>query len=544
MSGPQSTFDYIIVGAGSAGSVLTNRLSEDRDAKILLLEAGRHDRSLLLSMPLGVAKVFRDPRYNWSYQSEPEHFLDGRRIEHSRGKTIGGSSAINAMAYVRGHRADYDRLPQLGLKGWSYADVLPYFKRLESYEAGENSYRGSDGPWHVRRGPYHFELFDAFREAGQHLGYPKNEDYNGADQVGFAAHQHTIHRGRRWGNAAAFLHPALRRKNVRLETSAHVTRLLLEGDRVVGLEYSQGGRVLKAYAARDVILAGGAFNSPHLLMLSGIGPAEKLKNVGIKPIVDLPGVGQNLWDHPMITTVWSRIGESYIHRNLRYDRLARSILKGIFLRRGFACEHYSSGTAFVFSDKEHEIPDLQLFCRDGTIAMHEWFPLIRKPAPQAISINCAHLRPESRGEVDLISADPRRAPRIVNNFLSSEADRRALRQGYKTMCDLARSPGLKELLAGAFWPSAQLEGDQEIDSFIRSSMQTVYHPGGTCKIGTDSMSVVDIEFRVNGTQGLRVIDASVLPLPIGGNINAAVTVFADKASDLVRGLPGLSRAEI
>jgi 4-pyridoxate dehydrogenase len=537
-------WDYIIVGAGSAGCLLANRLSADGKDRILVLEAGRQDKNVVLTLPLGVAKVFRDPKFNWSYVSEPEPFLDGRQLEHSRGKTVGGSSAINAMAYVRGNRADYDALPQLGLKGWSYADVLPYFKRVEIFEGGADTYRGGDGPWHVRRGPYHYELYDAFRQAGVELGYPSNEDYNGAQQLGFSAHQHTIHKGRRWGNAAAFLAPALSRANLALETGAFVTNLMIENGRVVGVRVIQNGQRREIRAERDVILSGGAFNSPQILMLSGIGPADHLKDVGITPVVDLPGVGQNLWDHPMITTAWSRIGEGYIHRALRLDRLAVSVARAFLSRDGFACEHYSSGTAFVFSGAEQEIPDLQLFCRDGTQAMHEWFPVLYPPAAQALSLNCAHVRPESRGFVSLRTSDSLMPPRIQNNFLASESDRRALRQGYKLIVEIVRSTSFRGLAGTPVRPSKELKADAEIDSFIRSSLATVFHPAGTCKLGIDKMSVVDPEFRVRGIDGVRIIDASVMPLPIGGNINAAVTMFADKASDIVRGLPPLTPADL
>jgi choline dehydrogenase-like flavoprotein len=532
-------FDYIIIGAGSAGCVLANRLSEDAGKRILVLEAGNDEKSLLLRMPIGVAKVFRSPRYNWGYVSEPEPFLDGRRISHPRGKLIGGSSAINAMAYVRGHRADYDRLATAGLKGWSYREILPYFKRSESFEGGSDTYRGGDGPWHVRSGPYHFEVYDAFRAAGRNLGYASLDDYNGADQMGFAAHQHTIHRGRRCGNADAFLSPALKRANVELVSEAHVTKLLIERDFVSGVEYMKNGNLERVNSTCEVILSAGAYNSPQILMVSGIGDPGQLKEVGVQPICDLPGVGQNLWDHPTVGTTWSRKGDGYIHRSLRLDRLAVAILRGLLSRDGFACEHYTSGTAFVRSGLDQEVPDLQLFCRDGTRESHEWFPLLIPPAAQGISLNCAHVRPQSRGEIRLGSNDPFKLPQVVNNFLSCEADRNALREGYRFMRSIMTNVAMSDLVGRSLQPEDNLETDADIDRYVRKTTSTIFHPGGTCKMGLDEMAVVDAELRVRGVRGLRVVDASVMPAPIAGNINAAVTVFAERASDIIRGLPPL-----
>jgi 4-pyridoxate dehydrogenase len=531
------TWDYIIVGAGSAGSVLANRLGEDAATRILLLEAGQRHGDWLLKIPIGTAKVFTAARYNWSYLSDPEPNLDGRLLPHSRGKLVGGSSAINGMAYVRGNRADFDRLARDGLAGWSYEEVLPYFKRSECFEEGPGTYHGGDGPWYVHRSHSDEPVFHAFLKAGQEIGYQVVEDYNGAEQMGFARQQHTIRRGRRVGNADAFLLPALGRGNIRLEAGAHATRIVMEGKRAVGVEYAQDGQVRLAHANADIIVAAGTINSPQLLMLSGIGPAGHVSAAGIKPTVDLPGVGENLWDHPMIMTAWSREGTGQLHRELRYDRLAWSMMRACLFGTGFAANYPTAGIAFVKSAPERDIPDLQLFCRDGSASSREWFPLIRPPGPQAIGLNCAHIRPESRGTIRLASSDPFAHARIRNDFLGTEHDRAVLRAGYKIVRALMTSPAFSPYAGACVTPPRDLKRDDEIDAFVRASLRTVLHPAGTCRLGLDERAVVDPAFRVRGVDGLRVIDASVIPNPIGGNINATVTMFAEKASDIVRGKP-------
>jgi 4-pyridoxate dehydrogenase len=532
-------YDYIIVGSGSAGSVLANRLGEDPVCRILLLEAGQRHTDWLLKIPIGTAKVFTAERYNWSYVSDPEPNLNGRTLPHPRGKLVGGSAAINAMAYVRGNRADFDRLGSAGLAGWSYRDILPYFKRSECYAEGSDAYHGGDGPWYVHRSHSNEPVFRAFLEAGQEIGYPIVEDYNGAEQMGFARQQHTIRHGRRVGNAEAFLLPALRRGNVSLEAGAQATRILFEGPRAVGVEYVQDRQVRAARAGTDVIVAAGAINSPQLLMLSGIGPADHLKSVGVEAKVDLPSVGENLWDHPMIMTAWSRKGTGQLRRELRYDRLIWSMAKAILFGTGFAANYPTAGTAFVKSSPEQDIPDLQLFCRDGSASSHEWFPFIRPPSPQAIGLNCAHVRPESRGTVRLGSLDPLAHARIRNDFLATENDRKSLRSGYRLVHALMTSHAFSRYAGASVNPPRDLSSDEEIDAYVRQSLRTVLHPAGTCRLGIDPKSVVDTAFRVRGLDGLRVIDASVIPNPIGGNINATVTMFAEKAADIVRGKPPL-----
>ena len=539
-------YDDIIVGAGSAGCVLAARLGEDAARRILVLEAGGEDNHWFIHLPLGVGKTWNNPRWNWNYTGEPEPHVDNRRIFHPRGKVVGGSSSINIMAYVRCHRLDYDRLPQLGLKGWSYADVLPYFKRAESFADGGNLYRGGAGPLKTRPNPAQDYVYDAFLEAAPELGYRVNEDYNAAEQAGFGKLQHTIGGGRRCSAAVAYLRPAAQRGNITLRTRAHATKILFDGPRAVGIDYVQDGQRREARADGEIILSGGAYNSPQLLMLSGIGPADALRARGIEPRVDLKGVGQNLWDHPMLATQWLRLKQGSFHRGLRLDRLIPSLVQAYLFGTGFATQLPGIGTAFVASSPGLEAPDLQYFCGAGGFRAREWFPILRPPSsPDVFGLTYCHLRQESRGAVTLASADPLAAPRIFNNFLSTDYDRRAMREGLKFALRAVEETRAFAGLAGRrVLPAPEVKSDAELDGFIRASMTTIYHPAGTCKIGTDTMAVVDPEFRVRGVEHLRVIDASIMPDPIGGNLNAPVIMIAEKASDMIRGKAPLPPADV
>jgi 4-pyridoxate dehydrogenase len=538
-------YDTIVIGAGSAGCVLAARLSEDRQRRVLVLEAGGTDSHWTIHMPLGVGRVWSNPRWNWNYTGEPEPHLDNRKLYHPRGRVVGGSSSINIMAYVRGHRHDYNRLSGHGLGNWSYADVLPYFKRSESFADGGNDYRGDAGPLLTRRNPAQEDAYDAFVRAASELGYPYNEDYNAADQAGFGRLQHTIGKGRRSSAAIAYLRPAQRRGNVTLITNAQVTRILVEHGRAVGVAYLREGRRCEARTEGEVLLSAGAFNSPQLLMLSGIGPAHLLRALGIEILADLEGVGRNLWDHPMLAPQWLRSTQSNFHRGLRIDRLLPSLLKAWLFRSGFATQLPGIGTAFTSSATGLEAPDLQYFCGVGGLGAHEWFPIFRPPGPDTLVLAYCHLRPESRGSLTLASADPLSPPRIVNNFLSTDYDRRAMREGLRFALQIVEgTKAFAGLARSRAAPEPDVRTDSQFDDFIRANSITIFHPGGTCRIGADALSVVDPEFRVRGIEGLRVIDASVLPDPIGGNLNAAVIMLAEKASDILRGLPPLPAARV
>ncbi len=536
--------DYVIVGAGSAGCVLANRLSAT-GARVLVLEAGKRDRSWLIHVPLGVGRAWHAPRFNWSYMSDPEPNLGGREIFHPRGKVVGGSSSINMMAYVRGHRGDYDRWRQMGLHGWSYADVLPYFRRAETFEyPNDGPYRGDTGPLSIQVSKTDDPMIDIFLAAVRSAGYSLTEDYNGATQEGFGRLQVNVAHGRRCSAAAAYLHPAVVAGRVGLETGALATSLVIQNGRVHGVRYLKNGVLRTVRAEREVILSGGAINSPHVLMLSGIGHGEHLAEHDIDTVVDLPGVGANLQDHPSIGVDYLYAGASRFHEMLRLDRLAFNMVRAHWFGSGPASIPPSSATGFVRSRPEAALPDIQLFFRPASFSAREWFPLLKPSPPRTFTFRACHLRPESRGRLRLRSSDPTDKIRIRNDFLSTETDRRVLRDAFRLIRKIAGQPEFAEVGGAEFHPGADIESDDQIDAFVRENLMTVYHPAGTCRMGVDDESVVDLEFRVRGIENLRVVDASVMPDLVGGNINAVVIMIAEKAADTILGRAPLLRAEI
>ncbi len=529
------TFDYIVVGGGSAGCILAERLSADGRTRVLILEAGGIDRNWLLHLPIGAARVWNNPAFNWSYQSAPEPHANGRSIYHPRGKVLGGSAAINMMAYVRGNPGDYDRWAQMGLTDWSYEKVLPYFRACESFKEGADDWRGGVGPILTQRHPASDPLLDAWLEAGKASGYSVTPDYNGQNQEGFDRFQFNIGEGRRSNSAVRFLRPALTRANLKLVTDALVDKLDFDGTRASGVVYEAAGVRSRASARAEIVMAAGAYNTPQILMRSGVGPADHLQSLGITPLIDRRAIGANLQDHPAVGLDYKRKHPGDLYNQIRLDRLGLNILRAWYLRSGPATLPIASGTAFVKSAPEIEIPDIQLLMRGYSPEMGPWFPLLKSSKPDGLGVTACHLRPQARGSLALASTDPRAAPVFVNNFLDNEFDRRAMRNGFKIARRVMTQSAFDDVRADERLPGPSVQRDDEIDAYIRESVRTVFHPCGTCRMGVDEASVVDPQLRVRGLTGLRIADASVMPDVVGGNINACVMMIALKGAQAITG---------
>ena len=531
----QQAFDYIIVGAGSAGCTLANRLSADGRTRVLLLEAGGWDSHPFLKLPLGWGKVLLNRMYDWGYNTEPEATMGGRRIEVARGKVVGGSSSINAMAYVRGNRADYNRWASRGMPAWSYENVLPYFCRQESWEGGANAYRGGDGPMATRWSRYEDPLVDAYLSAAQSAGYALNDDYNGAQQDGFSRMQATIRKGRRESAATAYLHPVLSRGNLTVSINSYVTHIAIEGARAVGVEYLKDGERHFVDAGREIILCGGAINSPQVLMLSGVGDADELAEHGIAVKAALPGVGKQLQDHVAALLIYGRRDESPLLRNMRADRLVCGLAEGLVRGTGFATDLPGGITGFVKSGEGEPIPDIQLLFIAGSLAAAPYFAPFKQPFSDSIACRVVLLRPQSRGSIALASTDPRAHPRIRQGLLAADNDWNKLSAGIRIFRDIANSAGLAPFISREIGPGASVTSDCELEAYARKTAVTAHHPAGTCRMGAvgEAGAVVDPELRVMGIDRLRVVDASVFPDLVGGNINAPVIMLAEKAADFI-----------
>lgn len=526
-------FDYIVVGAGSAGCIVAARLAEDRGMSVLVLEAGPGDGSILVRMPAAVSYPLRRDEWIWRFETGPEPALDGRRIAHPRGRLLGGSSSINGMVYVRGSPRDYEGWAAEGLTGWSYADCLPYFRRMESFEGGADAYRGGDGPLRVITMKAEHPLFEAMIAAAQQAGLHYNEDYNGFRQEGVHRHQANIRNGHRASASRAYLHPAMRNGNLRVETGAEVHRVRFDGARrAIGVTYERRGEIRTAEARREVIVCAGTYKSPHLLLLSGIGAGAHLREHGIDIVADVPAVGRNMEDH-LGVGLGHRATRSGVSPAIDKGLIGRGLigLQWLLTGGGLGARNFWETGAFLKSDDKLAHADIQ----------HEFLPVAggldgkRLRAVDGFRYSISLMRPESRGRMSLVSADPRAMPRIVHNYMSAPGDIAALRRGVRRTAEILRQAAWDDLRGPADGVDVDGMADAEIESWIRRTGSTYFHPTSSCRMGDGEESVVDAAGRVHGVEGLRVVDASIMPHVISGNTNCPTMMIAEKLSDAIRG---------
>ncbi len=527
-------FDYIIIGAGSAGCVLANRLSEDPACRVLVLEYGGSDKSIFIQMPTALSIPMNGTKYNWKYMTQPEPGLDGRRVHCPRGKVLGGSSSINGLVYMRGHAQDFDEWESLGARGWGYANCLPYFQRAEAWKGGPDAYRGAEGPLATNAGnEMENPLYRAFVEAGHEAGYITTEDPNGHMQEGFGPMHMTVKDGVRWSTANAYLKPAMSRPNLTVLTHAMTRRVLLDGKRAVGVEYDHQGQTHTARAAREVLISAGPIAAPHLLQRSGIGPAAVLQAAGVPVLHDLPGVGENLQDHSEVYIQYAC--KQPITLNGKMGLWSRFLIgaEWVLFKRGLSVSNHFESGGFIRSDASLAAPDIQFHFLPAAMRYDGKKPL----DGHGFMVLTGPNKPKSRGHVRLRSADPYEQPDILFNYLDREEDREGFRRCLRLTREIIAQPAFDPFRGEEIAPGKDVQKDDEIDAWVRETLESTYHPCGSCRMGEDAMAVVDSQLKVHGLEGLRVIDSSVFPSEPNANLNAPTIMLAERGADMVRGRP-------